>query len=187
MEAKQVIHRIKIGDDRVFTELYRSYRDEFVIWICRQQKLNEEDACDVFQNTIVIFYQNVKSGKVEHLTSSVKTYLFGIGRNKAREWKRKKPNNIEEPSFILMNSLVEDSDIEEKEQLEQQIMMIYQSLRKLGDPCKALLELFYYQRLSMDEIATLNGYSGSASVKTQKYKCLARLRKIYKSEYQKTG
>ncbi len=188
VHSTDIIHRIQNSDDSVFTELYRSFRDEFVIWISRKQRINEQDACDVFQNAVVIFYQNVKSGKITHLTSSVKTYLFGIGLNKGREWRRKESKIAsEEPSPLLLESMMDSYEAKEKEELEDQIKLMYSALRKIGDPCKSILELYYFQRLTMEEIASLNGYSGSSSVKTQKYKCMARLRKIYLEVMQKAG
>jgi RNA polymerase sigma-70 factor (ECF subfamily) len=188
VQTEDIIHRIQQNDEAVFAELYRMFRDEFVIWISRKQNLNEQDACDVFQNAVVIFYQNVKSGKVTRLTSSVKTYLFGIGLNKGREWRRKESRiSGEEPSPVLLESMMDNYEASEKEALEEQLNLMYRALRKMGDPCKSILELYYFQKLSMEEIASLNGYSGGDSVKTQKYKCIARLRKIYREVMQKAG
>jgi len=50
-------------------------------------------------------------------------------------------------------------------------------LEKMGDPCKALLESFYFNQLSWEAIAEKFGYSNAASARNQKYKCLERIRK----------
>jgi hypothetical protein len=52
----------------------------------------------------------------------------------------------------------------------------------LGDPCKELLECFYYKNLSWSEIASRLGYSSAASARNQKYKCLERIRKAVNVE-----
>lgn len=49
-------------------------------------------------------------------------------------------------------------------------------INNLSDPCKQLLECFYYQNLSWDEIASKLGYANAASARNQKYKCLERIR-----------
>jgi predicted DNA-binding protein YlxM (UPF0122 family) len=50
-------------------------------------------------------------------------------------------------------------------------------LEKITDPCKGLLESFYFDQLSWDAIAEKYGYSNAASARNQKYKCLERIRK----------
>jgi hypothetical protein len=53
----------------------------------------------------------------------------------------------------------------------------------LGEPCKSLLEAFYIQKRSMQEIATGFGYTNAENAKNQKYKCLMRLKKLFFSQY----
>jgi predicted DNA-binding protein YlxM (UPF0122 family) len=52
----------------------------------------------------------------------------------------------------------------------------------LGEPCKSLIEDFYLNEMSLIEITEKYGYSNSDTAKTQKYKCLMRLRRFYFSE-----
>lgn len=53
----------------------------------------------------------------------------------------------------------------------------------LGEPCKSLLEAFYLEKKNMQEIATIFGYTNAENAKTQKYKCLIRLKKIFFTHY----
>jgi DNA-directed RNA polymerase specialized sigma24 family protein len=57
------------------------------------------------------------------------------------------------------------------------------ALNSLGEPCKSLLESFYIEKKSMDEIASLFGYTNADNAKNQKYKCLMRLKKLFFSQY----
>lgn len=65
----------------------------------------------------------------------------------------------------------------EDENTPENIDSITIAIENLGNPCKRLLELFYYKNESWDDIATTLGYSNGASARNQKYKCLERLRK----------
>lgn len=56
------------------------------------------------------------------------------------------------------------------------------TIETLGDPCKQLLECFYYKNMNWDEIASKLGYSNAASARNQKYKCLERIRKTVNVE-----
>ena len=52
-------------------------------------------------------------------------------------------------------------------------------MQQLGDPCAKLLNNFYKKEMTMQEIAHAFGYTNAENAKSQKYKCLARLKKIY--------
>jgi DNA-directed RNA polymerase specialized sigma subunit len=53
------------------------------------------------------------------------------------------------------------------------------ALSKLGEPCKSLIEAYYFQKKNMQEIAANFGYTNADNAKTQKYKCLMRLKKLF--------
>jgi len=53
------------------------------------------------------------------------------------------------------------------------------ALDQVGEPCRTLLKDFYHNNKSMQEIATEFGYTNPDNAKTQKYKCLVRLRKLF--------
>jgi hypothetical protein len=55
----------------------------------------------------------------------------------------------------------------------------------MGEPCKGILNAFYLENKSMTEIATHFGYTNAENAKTQKYKCLNRIRKLFFSETEK--
>jgi len=51
----------------------------------KMYNVSEETAKDAFQLSIVVLYENIVSEKIKILTSDLKTYLFGIVKNKVRE------------------------------------------------------------------------------------------------------
>ncbi len=57
------------------------------------------------------------------------------------------------------------------------------AMSKIGEPCKSLLEAYYIQKKQMQEIATEFGYTNADNAKTQKYKCLVRLKKLFFAQY----
>jgi len=53
------------------------------------------------------------------------------------------------------------------------------ALLQLGEPCKTIIEDYYLQSKSMQDICEKFGYTNSDNAKTQKYKCLKRLKKLF--------
>jgi DNA-directed RNA polymerase specialized sigma24 family protein len=72
----------------------------------------------------------------------------------------------------------------ERDQLieENNLNLISRCFDQLGDPCHTLLDLFYYQKKSMEEITVELNYKNTDSAKNQKYKCIERLRKLVDTE-----
>ncbi len=173
---------IKHGDENALKGLYKEYRIPFIQWMTGTYRLSEEDAEDMFQNVVVIFYDQVSTGKLTELRSSVKTYLFGIGKNLARESMRRQQKYPEGPSELLINHVVDDSGYEDKVKFEQDLRNASRGLNLMGDPCKSILQFFYFDRQSLESICTLMQYKNAETVKVKKFKCLQRLKKLMLGE-----
>jgi RNA polymerase sigma factor (sigma-70 family) len=122
------------------------------------------------------------SGKLSEVKSSIKTYLFAIGKNKVFEGYRRQARTR------TVNTPVPDCEEpagDEPEYNERLLELSKVCLTKLGDPCRQILESYYYHRKSMQAIATGLGYKNEQTAKNQKYKCLLRLREMFKQEAQK--
>lgn len=162
--------------------IYRAYRNDFIYWAMRHFSCNEEVAKDVFQVAITIFYENIVSGKLTKLSSSVKTYLFAIGKNKLHENQVARERDLRiqqyEQEKIKSGFQLESVAGETTEEKEAMFGMLEKAMNELGEPCRTVLELYYYKDMSIEDIAQKMDYKSSDSAKTQKYKCLTRLKKI---------
>ncbi len=167
--------RIRNGDEHLLTEIYRAYRNDFIYWAVRNYGITEEIARDVYQMAVVIFYENIRSGKLTHLQSSAKTYLFGIGKNKIMEElaSQRKAQKLQE------NFRYEPLSADSPEDKEELFKILEVALNELGEPCRTVLDMYYYKNYGIDQIAEALNYKGNDSAKTQKYKCLTRLKKIF--------
>ena len=79
----------------------------------------------------------------------------------------------------------EELDVHEKRDAD--LIVMENALNKIGEPCKSLLEAFYFVKKSMPEFAVFFGYTNADNAKTQKYKCLVRLKKIFFAQYKNGG
>jgi DNA-directed RNA polymerase specialized sigma24 family protein len=72
-----------------------------------------------------------------------------------------------------------EDDINSYKEKEMHYQSLDQALDQLGEPCRSLLKAFYHEDKNMQQIAAEFGYTNPDNAKTQKYKCLNRLRKIF--------
>lgn len=140
-----------------------------------------DDARDIFQEAMIVLYENVQTASFQ-LNCQIRTYLYSVCR---RLWLKKLQRESRYyPSVESFQELIpveEELEFHEKKDLEFKIME--SALSKIGEPCKSLLEAFYLEKKSMPEIAQSFGYTNADNAKTQKYKCLVRLKKIFFTQY----
>jgi RNA polymerase sigma factor (sigma-70 family) len=139
-----------------------------------------EDAKDIFQEAMIVLYEKVQSGTFE-LNCQIKTFVYSVSR---RLWlKRLMQQNRFNISDGHEESISVDEEMVEHEKRNTEFTMMERAMSGLGEPCKSLLEAFYLQKKSMQEIAGSFGYTNSENAKNQKYKCLMRLKKLFFSQY----
>ncbi|MBX5438956.1 MAG: sigma-70 family RNA polymerase sigma factor [Thermoflavifilum sp.] len=137
----------------------------------------EEDAEDIFQETLIILLERAQSPDFT-LTCSLKTYVYAVSRHL---WLKRL--EAVQRQLPLADGLAEwlpvTDDITRYQEHDQAFRDMEAALNQLGEPCKSLLEHYYIFNKSMAEIAEIFGYTSSDNAKNQKYKCLMRLKKIF--------
>ncbi len=181
MDERAIIVAIKQGDKVELEKVYKMHRTVFIKWICSKFRVTDDEGNDLYHQSILIFYENILAGKLTELKSSIRTYLMAVGKNKVYEMLRYQHRQSANPSEHLPDQTIED----ETDQTDEMITLSRKALRLLGDPCKTLLELYYYHKQSMQEIARQLGYKNENTTKNQKYKCLLRLRELFQKQIQK--
>jgi len=184
MIQNEIIKKIRFGGQTELGLVYAEYREEFLRWITKAYHCSDDDGKDIYQLTILIFYDNIKQGKLETLVSSVKTYLFGIGKNILKEHirKEKRYTPIHQEKWLKEYLVEEQTQIRDEHAFD----VAGVALAKLGSPCRRLIEMFYYEKKSMSEISEALQFKNPETAKNQKCKCMARLRKLFEEELSKT-
>ena len=175
-----LIEQLNKNPDLILVKLYKEYRQEFLSWAYKTYGADKENSSDSFQDAMIILYKNVQTKKLMDLQSSIKTYLFSIGRNilltKYKAAQRLVP--LKEDSYQdISNESLEFPELYEGNSLENRIADIIQSMQ---DPCKSILRFFYFRGYSMDEIASEMNYKNAQTVKSQKVRCIKEIQHLIK-------
>ena len=165
------------GNNDVLSALYKKYYNIVLKFILYNSGTSAA-AQDIYQETIIVLYESVKKPEFE-LKCQLQTYIFSIAK---RLWLKELKKNGK--TFLFKeseeNNLVDVSeDLKEFDEKEAEIEKMNNSLIDLGEPCSELIKDFYINKLSMEQIAEKFGYTNADNAKTQKYKCLQRLKKIF--------
>ena len=173
------------GSDDALAQLYGRYFP-MVLHFVTSNNGSEDDAKDIYQEVLIVLYEKVRSGSLE-LHCQLKTYLYSIGRRlwlkQLSQRSRFMVRDVETPASEEFAIEQISDDLTDHEERDRQFTLMADSLDRLGEPCRTLLDDFYIQHLSMQEITEKFGYTNADNAKTQKYKCLMRLKRLFFSEY----
>lgn len=126
-----------------------------------------EEAKDIFQDALVIYYEKKAAGQLE-LRNNEQAYVTGIARHlwyKTYHYgKAKVPLN---PALEIFFTEAPEPEISKR-------LLSYVELS--GKKCLELLTSFYYDKLNMRELAAKFGFSGERSATAQKFKCIEKVR-----------
>lgn len=175
MKDSEILQRIHRGDEKVLEYLYRKYY-RMMTNIVLKGNGTEMEAQDVYQEALIVFWQKASSGQLV-LTSKISTYLYSICQN---QWRKELDRKSR-----LSN---EEKDGEEYQQHEenQNYRIVTEAIKELGDPCKSILTYYYFDGLSMSDIAIRMNFANTDTAKTKKYKCKKRLDSLIKKRYKKS-
>jgi RNA polymerase sigma factor (sigma-70 family) len=172
MNEKELFERICKGDEKALEVIYKKYYRMMTKMVISNSG-TEEEARDIYQEALIVFWQKSNSGNLI-LTSKISTYIYSICQNLWRkELERKKRLSNEEKDTAVSI----DHDAPERERI------ILQCIEQLGDTCKKVLMYYYFEEMSMQDIAEKLGFANTDTAKTKKYKCKKKLDDMVKAHY----
>lgn len=182
-EIKQEVpNEVQLG---IFIE---KERNKAIGYLRKHLSLIEEDAEDVFQDSCLALFNNIKNGKLQSLTSTLSTYLLKICINQGLKIINKSKSIIpfEQQIEITQKDEYSESKIDEllgfgddgSITIEQKKIM-HNIVQDLPYPCEEILWYYYGDDLSTQTIAELLNYSNSRTVITTKSRCMSKLKERF--------
>lgn len=178
-QEKALLQGLARNDNKAIETIYKENFNLIQALVINNSGTSE-DAKDIFQESMIVLYEKVRSGTFE-LNCQIKTFVYSVSR---RIWlKRLMHLNRFNLLDANENLIPVDEEMDEHEKRNAEYNLMEKAMGGLGEPCKSLLEAFYLQKRSMQEISISFGYTNAENAKNQKYKCLMRLKKLFFSEY----
>ena len=172
MKDEEALDRIKQGDERVLDYLYQKHY-RMMTKIVLSNNGTEEEAKDVYQEALLVFWQKAVSGNLV-LTSKISTYLYSICLN---QWRKELDRKSRHSSEVVDGEEHQGHDDREKYKI------VKECIDELGDVCKEVLTYYYFDGMNMQEIAEKLKFANTDTAKTKKYKCKKKLDELIKNRY----
>jgi RNA polymerase sigma factor (sigma-70 family) len=171
----KILDLIQQGDDEALVLLYRG-NEKAVIGHVLRNSGTQDDAEDVLQEAVIILWERVQSGRFEQ-TAKLSTFIFGVAKN---VWSRKRMRKFREPATEFEQDAFDSGEQSALDAMidTERSGQIARAMERLGDPCRTLLVLYYWEERSQEEIALQMGFANAATVKSKKYTCKKMLENI---------
>lgn len=150
-----------------------------------------DDECeDMVQDALMAMFRKVHEGTLTELTSSLPTLVIGFLKNTAK----KRLSNLPPIAAALPSEQSEEDaadpidiaiareavdrwhdkggDEEHSKLLEEMRRLV----EDMAEPCKTILWAYYWDGKSMKEIAATMNYNNANVAKTQKHKCMTKVK-----------
>ena len=164
---------IKKKNEFLVGKIYGLYRNEFLYFLKKRVSINPDDILEIYQDAFMVLCNKIYENKLnaDNLKSSLKSYLFGVGIRIAYNVNRKNGKLPEQYP-------VETPDIPDDEPGlgDENEKIIQKAVHEMGEPCHTILIKQYWEDKRADEIAIEMNYKNTDTAKTQKYKCIQKLK-----------
>jgi RNA polymerase sigma factor (sigma-70 family) len=176
----ELIAAIRDGTDlnKAIRFLYRQYAEATSSFI-RHYGGSEQDADDIFQEAVVAFLHVVRKGKFR-MESTIRTFLASIARNIWFNELKKRDRADHRNRQFEMGREQDEPDVAEHIGDRERKKQLRDLVNGLGEACRKVLLLFYYENMTMKEILYHLPYENEQVVRNKKYKCLQQLAGLIK-------
>lgn len=156
--------------------------DTYYPWVEKHVLNNsgtEEDAGDIFQETLVILFRKRKEGSL-HISTSFRNYLIGTAKMLwLKELRRRRRSPVISAEVTDEESLAENISLEAEEKSRYRLYQKY--FMRLAEDCRKILQWFY-SKVPLAEIARRMGYKSENYARKRKFKCKEKLIEMIKND-----
>lgn len=174
---EELLKGIKENSPAVLRQIYADQFPSVRSYVL-QNSGGGSDAQDVFQDSMMVVWLNVKEGRYDPGSGSIGAYIYRIAKNKWLD----KLRSAHTRNVTNMISEVSDriAEVTEEQRDSERLAHLKQIYSRLDEKCRKVLDMFYYERKSLETIAKELDYD-LGSIRTIKYRCMMKLRASSKS------
>ena len=167
-EDEKIIKGFIDGENKVISYIYKTFFPVIEKMILKFDG-TKEDACDIFQDSLILMYQNLKEKKVNISKHCFGSVLFTIARSKQLDLLRHKNT-----ATVINNDIKKEKDISEDvsvlfDEIEKD-MLFEKHFNKLSHECQEVLK-YSLQNIPLKEITRLMNFKTDDYTKHRRYKC----------------
>jgi RNA polymerase sigma factor (sigma-70 family) len=178
LNDKQMTEALMRGDKDALLQLYKDNYISVRNYVLKNNG-SDDDAEDILQDACIAIWEKCRNGSLE-LKARLSTIVFAIAKNL---WLKRLNRLGKQVQMDGVNTEKMSERQDPIHQMDKQLLM--DIMNQLGDKCRELLSLFYFDGYDMNKIAELMNYNNSDTVKAKKHQCFKHLQENFLRAYKK--
>lgn len=177
-DTTNLVQVFKTNEESILKKIYQENYTKIEFYILKNNG-SQQQAKDIYQEAFFALWKNIKSEKFKPTSqSALNGYLYKIAKNKWIDYLRSSAYKKMIPISKLNNlDINQFSDEIIEDQNNDKINIAMKAFKSLGDSCRTLLKMVYFEKKSMKEIAVVLQLD-TASTRNKKYRCMQKLREL---------
>lgn len=179
-DQEKLLNQIKSEGMSAMLTIYRLHRDKYLSFT-KQYTADRDLRLQSYNDAIVQSYNAITNNRFDPLKSSLKTYIFTLGKNKLINRLNKENTYSKHISHEELKDSAYDTNSDQgpPEAINEKLNTeLSKGFDQLGEKCRNLILYFYYDKLDSEEIMKLMNYDSTNVVYSAKSRCLKKLREI---------
>lgn len=169
-----LLGKLASGQDDIWQQFYDDHRSPFRMFFLRYTRMNSEEVLALYHDVMVVMHRKVSSQSLQPpLRSSLRTYMFGIGKMLYRKQGQAQTNWSDEIPEVAVAPVIED-----EAERKAQAAMVKGLLARLDEACRRILDLVYIKGYAMESVAAALDLSSEGAARKRKFDCLKKLRQM---------
>jgi len=177
-EDSKLLDALRNGDNHALVELFHKNRRPIASLVLRSQG-TMDDVEDVLQEALIVLWERINNGSFEY-KAKLSTFIYATAKNIWFRRLAKHRRELPATDDVFEAATDEATPLEELEENER-IIAVQKAMEQIGNPCRDLLLFYYWEELSMEEIALKLGFANADTVKSKKYQCKKALERLVKN------
>ena len=173
VEERDWIERLREGDESSFRLLVERYQDRVYAMACRFCGCRHE-ARDLAQDIFIQIYEHIRDFQGR---SSLGSWIYRLALNRCISFRRGQKRRAVLGRDGPVYGVSGETPPEEQLALAEENEALHRTLRKLPERYMTVIELYYFQELSYQQIADLTGVA-VRTVETRLYRARQRLKDL---------
>lgn len=170
---EEILLGIKVHDISVLNYIYDKYYPRIKRFI-KKNHGNNNDAEDIFQETIIIIYRNIFDNDLK-LSCNFYTYFFAVCRNTWIKQLKKDKIRVDKYSIADDDEILEiDNNLNELFKLNEKYKLYQKHFKTLKKVCQEVIQLSL-QNVPLKIIAKKTGFKNAETAKYKKHICMKEL------------
>lgn len=171
----ELINAIKSNDSYTLERFYNDNYKKIELLVLKNNG-SLEHAKDVYQDAFITVWTHIKSNKFTPKNeTALEGYIYRIAKNKWIDILRSKSFKNSNTLNYEILEFVGSEDSESNDLKNNKLKLTMLAFKNLGQPCKELLNIFYFEKKSLKDVASKLKIKESTA-RNKKYRCMEKLR-----------